>query len=68
VDAGKLAFVGALGMQVLISANRQWAEDGHAFSIHPTTPALASAARGLGVDLAAIGAEPDQISTPERTL
>lgn len=57
VDGSDVAFAGALGMQVLISAHRQWVEDGTDFSIQPVSPALASAAVGLGIDLDGLGAE-----------
>ncbi len=65
VDGSAVAFVGALGMQVLISAQRQWQEDATAFHIHPVSPALAAAAIGLGVDLAATGAELSSIPNME---
>ncbi len=65
IDAGGLHFIGTLSLQVLVAARRQWADDDHPFSIAPVSPALANAALGLGIDLAAIGADVRDISQPE---
>lgn len=65
IDSSEVAFVGALGLQVLIAARRQWLEDGQPLCIKPVSPALAKAAAGLGVDLAAIGADRENISSVE---
>ena len=51
--------------QLVRSAQRQWQEDATAFHIHPVSPALAAAAIGLGVDLAATGAELSSIPNME---
>lgn len=65
IDCSDVAFVGALGLQVLIAARRQWSEDGHILSIKPVGGALAKAATALGVDLALIGADHEDTSISE---
>lgn len=59
VDASKVEFAGALGLQVLVSAERQWRLDGHAFRIDPLSARFKEAAEGLGVPLEDLGASPE---------
>lgn len=65
VDASAVSFVGTLLLQVLVSARKQWLEDGHAFKVAPVSQALASAAAGLGVALADIGASDADVLAKE---
>lgn len=65
VDGRDVDFAGALSLQVLISARLQWEVDDCAFELSPLSLALAKAASGLGIDLSAIGAIPDDIIEAE---
>lgn len=65
VDGSAVTFAGTLLIQVLVSAKKQWQEDGHDFTVSPVSSALANAAKGLGVDLSAIGATETDIQMTE---
>lgn len=56
IDASAVTFAGALCVQVLVAAQKQWREDDQAFQVAPLGDGLVNAAQGLGVPLAAIGA------------
>lgn len=55
VDAGQVEFAGALGIQVLIAARRQWAAGDIAFEVTGISDALRDACRTLGVAPSEIG-------------
>lgn len=59
VGAGQVAFAGALGLQVLIAARRQWAQSDIAFEVSEPSDALLDACRALGVAGSEIGISPD---------
>lgn len=65
VDASAAAFAGTLPLQVLISAKKQWLEDGQDFRTSPLSPEFSQAATELGVDLSLIGAEDGDITEKE---
>ncbi|KZY47908.1 hypothetical protein A3731_07420 [Roseovarius sp. HI0049] len=60
LDARQVEFAGALGLQVLIAARRQWREAGHAFRVTGADEALFDICRTLGVAPAHIGAGPEE--------
>lgn len=49
INAESVTFCGALAMQILVSARRQWIEDGQTFSIENPSNDLVEACRLLGV-------------------
>ncbi|MEJ6395426.1 STAS domain-containing protein [Gymnodinialimonas sp. 2305UL16-5] len=65
VDGSQVDFAGALGLQVLISAKAQWAEDGIEYALTPVSAALDKACNGLGVAPHQIGAAHDDMSEGE---
>lgn len=58
LDAGGVTHLGALGLQLLLSAARSWRRAGHRLAILPRTPAFDDALRLFGVDLDDLQAEP----------
>lgn len=50
IDAEAVRKAGALGLEVLLSAARQWREDGLPFRVAPTSEAFRAACTGLGLD------------------
>ena len=48
LDGSQVEKIGALSLQVLLSAHRTWATDGHAFSLADASPPLALALRQFG--------------------
>lgn len=56
IDAGQVEFAGALGMQMLVAANRQWREAGLSFQVTGAEPVLFELCRALGVEPDEIGA------------
>ena len=56
IDASKTDHIGALGQQVLVAACRQWAVDGHAFSISALSDAFRNDVSTLGVSPGELGA------------
>ncbi|MEQ8294094.1 MAG: STAS domain-containing protein [Roseovarius sp.] len=56
IDAGQVEFAGALGLQVLVAARRQWQEAGNAFEVTGAGAALRDMCWMLGVPLGEIGA------------
>lgn len=55
VDAGQVEFAGALGLQALIAASRDWAAEDIPFEVTQASAALCEACRTLGVPLSGIG-------------
>lgn len=55
LSAEQVSFLGALTLQVLISAFRQWREDGNEFHIVNPSAAFLEGVELLGADPAAIG-------------
>lgn len=55
LNAQSVSFCGALAMQLLVSARRQWVEDGESFSIVDPSKDLLEACRLLGVPKDEIG-------------
>lgn len=51
MDAAKTVFLGALGLQLLLSAARQWREGGQHFSVSPCSPAFTDDLLRLGAYL-----------------
>lgn len=49
VDASEVSFLGALSLQMLLAARRQWNEDGKAFDFSPVSEHFVSGAKLLGV-------------------
>lgn len=50
VDASGVTSLGALAVQVLLSAQQTWDEDGFAFRVCPQSTAFAEAARSAGLE------------------
>lgn len=65
VDGSAVSFAGALPLQVLIAAKKQWADDDQSFQVAPLSPELAKAAKVLGIELPDIGARPEDVLTAE---
>ena len=59
LDGSAVGFGGALGLQVLVAARRQWQADGQPFRIDPLGDGLARACRILGIPPLEIGAGDD---------
>ena len=57
INAEGVIFCGALAMQLLLSARRQWQEDGHPFEIEKPSQDLTEACRLLGVTPNDVGIE-----------
>ncbi len=55
VNGQAVTFCGALSMQILVSARRQWLQDGDTFAIYEPSKDLLEACRLLGVPLEEIG-------------
>ena len=64
LDGGAVVFGGALGLQVLVAASRQWRDDCQPFRVAPVSDGLQGACRTLGIDPQEIGAG-DPIETEE---
>ena len=60
LDAGQVEYAGALGLQVLVAAHRQWREAGLSFRVTGAGAALLDICRTLGVAPAEIGAGPEE--------
>ncbi len=56
VNASKTNHIGALGLQVIVAACRQWKHDGHGFSLSAFSDAFRHDARTLGIALTDLGA------------
>lgn len=65
LDGSAVTFGGALGLQVLVAANRQWQADGLGFAVTLTSDALHNACRILGIAPEEIGAIPDNETEEE---
>ncbi|MEZ5716152.1 MAG: STAS domain-containing protein [Paracoccaceae bacterium] len=65
LDGSAVRFGGALGLQVLVAARRQWQADGQGFKVAPTSDALRNACRVLGIDPDEIGAASDSETEDE---
>lgn len=48
LDGSQVDKIGALSLQVLLSAQKTWAHDAHAFSLADASPPLATALRQFG--------------------
>jgi len=59
VDAGAVVFAGALGLQALVAARRQWQADGAAFGVEGMSDALKDICHLLGIDPREFGASVD---------
>jgi chemotaxis protein CheX len=57
LDASNVRRLGALGLQVLIAADRQWREDGYALHLADPSPDMRAGLKLLGI------AEPDSFLT-----
>ena len=57
INAQAVTFCGALSMQLLMAARRQWSEDGAAFQIDEPSKDLLEACRLLGIPQTDIGIE-----------
>ncbi len=57
LDASEVAFGGALGVQLLVAAQRQWQADGQPFTLVAASDALQEACVQLGVPIGLIGLE-----------
>ncbi|MGR3802769.1 STAS domain-containing protein [Marinibacterium profundimaris] len=55
LDAGAVTFCGALTLQLLLSARRQWQADGHPFEMDAPSQDMTDACRLLGVSPEDIG-------------
>lgn len=55
LDAGEVTFVGALALQLLLSAQRQWRDDEKAFDIANPSAAFLDGVALLGCEPAALG-------------
>ena len=51
LDGSGVTRFGALGLQVLLSGARTWADDGHAFQLLDASPALSQGLRLLGASI-----------------
>lgn len=51
LNARDTTFLGALGLQILVAAARQWRVDGRQFCVSPHSPAFADDLVRLGADL-----------------
>ncbi len=58
LDAGQVTHLGALGLQLLLSAAQSWRQAGHALAITPRTRAFDDALRLYGVPLDDLQTEP----------
>ena len=56
LDASDVTFAGALTLQVLIAANRQWTTEGLDFRISNSSEAIKSACEALGIPESEFGA------------
>lgn len=56
LDAGDVSSGGALGLQVLVAACRQWRHDTQPFRLDPISDSLVEACQLLGIALEDIGA------------
>lgn len=65
IDGSSVTFAGALCVQVLVAARKQWQEDDQPFLVAPLSGGLANAAKGLGVALSAIGAHDADVPMTE---
>jgi len=57
LTAGDVSVAGALGVQVLVAARRQWAQDGPLFRLAAPSAALLECCELLGVPAAEIGTD-----------
>jgi len=55
LDAGQVTFLGALALQLLLAAHRQWVGDGKSFRIVNPTTAFLEGVSLLGIDAPEIG-------------
>jgi len=55
LDAGQVSFLGALALQLLIAASRQWLEDAKSFQIVNPSAAFMDGVELLGAEPATIG-------------
>ena len=63
LDASSISFLGALALQLLLAAHRQWQEDGKSFQIVDPSPAFLEGVTLMGVGFAEIGfAEPAEVT------
>nr|WP_317055327.1 STAS domain-containing protein [Roseovarius sp. W115] len=54
IDGSNVSFCGALGVQALVSAQKQWQADGYRLALKASSELLACCAT-LGVDITALG-------------
>ena len=55
IDASKVVFAGALGLQVLVSACQTWRKDRHEFEVLTPSDGFKMGAEILGIDAEALG-------------
>ncbi|WP_338550478.1 STAS domain-containing protein [Roseovarius phycicola] len=58
IEGSDVKFCGALGLQVLVAAQKQWRADGHALTLN-ASPDLLSCCTTLGVDFKELDLLPD---------
>lgn len=64
LEGAAVQTVGALGIQVLVAAARQWHQDGQAFCLENPSDALLEGCRWLGVAPADIGCDDQEQDLP----
>jgi len=63
VDGAAVRFAGALGVQMLVSALRQWQADEQGYALRACSDNLKEACTELGVPLPEIGADADVLAS-----
>jgi len=60
IDAGEVEFAGALGLQVLVSAARQWQADGFHLKLGPVSPSFTTCCEDQGLTASDMSTRPEE--------